>query len=333
MELRCNATFEGGGVRGIGHIGAVCVLEKSGYQFENVAGSSAGAIVASLLAAGYTCDEIKQEMEGLNYLKFKQKGILDRFGPVGKLLSIMFNFGIYSATYFEDWLHGLLLKKNKYLFGHVKNKDSSEKYMYALQVTASDLTSQKLLVFPRDLAEFGINPDNFSIATAVRMSMSIPIFYEPYRLTDMNGQEHLIVDGGLLSNYPVWILDDGSTPMSIPTFGFKFVDPMEEKCPSYAVNNRVDVLDYLKLIVATSLDGYDKQYISTAKGDFQRTIAISTDVNVAKGHKHISATDFGINKKESDALFENGVRAAEKFLKTWNFDEWKRIYRHGLNLM
>ena len=62
MKKRCDAVFEGGGVRGIGLVGAVYQMERSGYTFGNVAGSSAGAIIASLLAAGYTGEEIYEEM-------------------------------------------------------------------------------------------------------------------------------------------------------------------------------------------------------------------------------------------------------------------------------
>ena len=68
MNKKINAVFEGGGIRGIGHVGAACVFEKNGYEFINLAGSSAGAIVASLLAAGYQCDEIKKEMKQLDYM-------------------------------------------------------------------------------------------------------------------------------------------------------------------------------------------------------------------------------------------------------------------------
>ena len=44
---RCNGVLEGGGVKGIGHVGAIQALEQAGYQFHRVAGSSAGAIVAA----------------------------------------------------------------------------------------------------------------------------------------------------------------------------------------------------------------------------------------------------------------------------------------------
>lgn len=91
LKKRCDAVFEGGGVRGIGLVGAVYQMERSGYTFGNVAGSSAGAIIASLLAAGYTGEEIYEEMKRVNYFKFKEKHLLDYFGIVGKLLSILFH--------------------------------------------------------------------------------------------------------------------------------------------------------------------------------------------------------------------------------------------------
>jgi len=51
QELKADAVFEGGGVKGIGLVGAVAVAEEKGYHWVNVAGTSAGAIVAALLAA------------------------------------------------------------------------------------------------------------------------------------------------------------------------------------------------------------------------------------------------------------------------------------------
>ncbi|MFZ2538773.1 MAG: patatin-like phospholipase family protein [Oscillospiraceae bacterium] len=328
MNLKCNAAFEGGGVRGIGHVGAACVIEKAGYQFMNLTGSSAGAIVASLLSVGYTGEEIKEEMKTLDYLKFKQKDLLDHFGTTGKLFSILFEFGIYNADYFEKWLNNLLLKKGKLTFGDIKiDNPVCEKLIYKLQVTASDLTDKKLLVLPGDLRDFGIDPDKYSIAKAVRMSMSIPIFYEPFRLKDKAGLEHFIVDGGLLSNYPIWILDDATINPKYPTFGFKFIEDSADKPIITESTPKMDIVDYIKSIVSTALDSYDNQHISILKGDFQRTIPIPTTIKRYSKYKNISSTDFSIDKLESTALFNNGVRAAEKFLNSWDFEKWKKVYR------
>ncbi|PEO35075.1 patatin-like phospholipase family protein, partial [Bacillus pseudomycoides] len=57
--MKIDGVFEGGGVRGIAHVGAICALAKQGYECERVAGTSAGAIIAALLAAGYSCEELK----------------------------------------------------------------------------------------------------------------------------------------------------------------------------------------------------------------------------------------------------------------------------------
>ena len=71
--MKCDAVFEGGGVLGIGLVGAAKAIEAAGYEFSRLAGSSAGAIVAALLAAGYNCDEIENEIKQLDYTKFRQK--------------------------------------------------------------------------------------------------------------------------------------------------------------------------------------------------------------------------------------------------------------------
>ncbi len=182
-------------------------------------------------------------------------------------------------------------------------------------------------MLPRDLKLFGYNPDRFSIARAVRMSMSIPLFYEPVRLKDVNGRVNLIVDGGVLSNYPVWLLDDGTTDPPWPTFGFKLIKPDagEEKVGKQ--NPITNPISFLSALVGTMLNAHDKLHISRLKGDYDRTIKIPTVVIVNGVEKEIKTTDFGITPEESRLLFKNGVTAAGAFLKTWDFEEWKRRYR------
>jgi len=90
LALKIDAVFEGGGVKGIALAGAVAEIEKAGYEFENLAGTSAGAIVASLLAVGFTAAEMKAELEKLDYNSFKDEGLLDKLGIIGKGLSIGF---------------------------------------------------------------------------------------------------------------------------------------------------------------------------------------------------------------------------------------------------
>ena len=332
MAKKADAVFEGGGVKGIGLVGAVSEIEKAGYVFENLAGTSAGAIVASLLAVGYQAAGIKKELEKLNYNDFKDEGMLDQFGAVGKALSIGFEYGIYEGEFFENWLEALLQAKGKTTFGDIVMPDYQEgetdkRYKYKLQVIAADLADRRLLVLPGDLEAFGYNPNTFSISRAVRMSMSIPIFFEPVQLKDASGRRHLIVDGGILSNYPIWLLDDGTSSPPWPTFGFKLLEPASRSLKGPDRNPINNPIAFFKALAGTMMDAHDNYHISESKGDYQRTIGIPTVVTVDGVEKQIKTTDFGITQKESRALFNNGVSVARKFLKAWDFEAWKKKYR------
>ena len=327
LKHYCNGVFEGGGVKGIGFAGVLGGMEDAGYEFKNVAGTSAGAIVAALIAAGYTGREIEEELKTVNFKEFRQKRVWERLGIIGKTINIGLHYGVFRADNFEIWLDSLLKKKDKHVFGDIKTGNPDLRYKYKFQAIASDITDRMLLVLPRDLVKFGIDPDSFSIAKAVRMSMSIPLYYEPYRLKDSHGSEHLIADGAILSNYPIWVLDvEGDNP-EYPTFGFRFTCDYEDDCekPRQIKN----FIDYTKDIVATMMEYGDKYHISVSSGDFQRSILIPTSIRTKHGVKQIQTTYFDITPEESDALCQNGRRAAQKFLETWNFEDWKRTYRAG----
>jgi NTE family protein len=327
MTQKADAVFEGGGVKGIGLVGAVSEIEKAGYVFENLAGTSAGAIVASLLAVGYTAAELKKELEQLNYNDFKDEGLLDKLGILGKGLSIGFEYGIYEGEFFEDWLEKLLGARGKTTFGDIRTEYEEEKYRYKFQAIAADITDRRLLVLPGDLKLFGLNPDEFSISRAVRMSMSIPFFFEPVELRDTSGRKHFIVDGGLLSNYPIWLLDDGTDNPQWPTFGFKLMEPDKRELKKAKRNPINNPISFLKAIVGTMLDAHDSYHISNSKGDYDRTIGIPTVIEINGVDKEIGTTDFNITQEESQALYENGVEVARDFLETWDFNDWKRRYR------
>lgn len=325
--MKADAVFEGGGVKGIGLVGAVSVIEEAGYVFENIAGTSAGAIVGALLAVGYSAAEIKRELDQLNYSRFKDEGFLDNAGIIGKGLSIAFEYGIYEGDFFELWLGKLLQAKGKTTFGEIRTEYEEEKYRYRLQVIVTDMTERRLLVLPHDLKDFTDDPDQFSIAKAVRMSMSIPVFYEPVRLRDKTGKERLLVDGGVLSNYPVWLLDDGTSAPPWPTFGFKLIEQNTREIKSGRPSPIRNPVDYLAALVGTMIEAHDSFHISRSKGDYDRTIQIPTEINLNGTNKVIKTVDFSITPAESRLLYKNGHLAATQFLKNWDFETWVNKYR------
>jgi len=316
-RLKADAVFEGGGVKGIGLTGAVAVAEERGYQWANVAGTSAGAIVAALLAAGYSGPEMKEIIEELDYNRFKDAGFLDRVPLAGPLASLIFEKGIYEGRFFENWMRGLLREKNIETFSDLVLEEykDDERYRFKLRVIASDITRGQLLVLPQDIADFGIRPEDLNVAVAVRMSMSIPFFYEPVKLRNMKtNQVSYIVDGGVLSNFPVWLFDtEGGVP-EWPTFGFKLVEP-EEGMP-HQIRGPISLLVAL---FSTMVEAHDARYIKDEQ--FARTIPIPT--------LGVGTTEFDISREKSAALYQSGREAAEKFFAAWDFTEYVDKYRRG----
>jgi NTE family protein len=107
-------------------------------------------------------------------------------------------------------------------FGDLIRREEAElRNRYKSHVIASDLTRWRLLVLPLNAPMLGIDPNDLSVTQAV--SMSIPIFIEPVKFANAKtGREHLIVDGGMLSNFPVWLFD--AEEPHWPSFGLQLVE-------------------------------------------------------------------------------------------------------------
>lgn len=314
MPIPANAIFEGGGVKVFGILGALCEAERRGYSWVNVAGTSAGAIIASLVAAGYTGNEIKEMVWDLDFNLFKDKDWLDRLPFLGLALSLWFENGFYEGKFLENWVRERLAEKGVCTFGDIVVKEFKDDPLrrYKLVVIATDITRRKLLRLPYDIKDYNLKPDNLEISKAVRMSASLPLFYEPYRLyyRGEGGKKNCsyIVDGGVLSNFPVWIFDGEDVP-PLPTFGFKVVEP-EESLPSY-INNP---FDFFKAIISTMLEAHDKLHQLDPKSSV-RTISIPS--------LGITTTDFDSCNQNKEKLFLAGVTAAQGFFEGWDFDSFK----------
>jgi NTE family protein len=330
-EKCCDLVFEGGGVKGIALVGALSVLEEQGFHPQNVAGTSAGAIVATLLAAGYTCAELRDIIMKLPFHRFKDKAWEDRIPLLGRSLSLLKDQGIYEGNFFLEYIRDLLEAKQVRTFRDLIHPDYANsddlRYRYRVQVVVSDITERRLLVLPKDADKLGINPDDLDVAQAVRMSMSIPVFFEPVRFTNpKTGVEHLLVDGGMLSNFPVWLFDCYEGEPEWATFGLMLVEDPDRTLgeaispPPRRRRSRVlTVIDYLKSLVETMMAAHDRMYIEEA--NFARTINIPT--------LGVRATDFDLSQDRAMELFETGRTATQEFLEVWDFQAYIDEYRRG----
>ncbi len=109
--------FEGGGLKGIGLVGAYSVLEEQGYTPQNMAGASAGAIVAALVAAGYTAAELRETIMEFDFNSLKDRAWEDLLPLLPRTVSILKDRGIYEGEALLEWMTGLLEAKGVRTFG------------------------------------------------------------------------------------------------------------------------------------------------------------------------------------------------------------------------
>jgi NTE family protein len=326
---------EGGGVKGIGLSGAYSVLEDAGHVAKSCAGTSAGAITAALIAAGYRSGDLKEIIFGLDYLQFEDQTWQDKIPLLGRGLSIAFANGMYKGDAFEDWIGRLLAKKGVRTFADLRaepdpGRDGADgTFKSRLRVIASDISARRMLTLPDDAETMlGVPPEKFEVAKAVRMSMSIPMFFKPVRWPNPStNRQHMIVDGGVLSNYPLGIFDrpDGQVPRW-PTFGLLLVEPdpaspITEPMPQpeRGASGPRGLIVMLKSLVETMLQAHDRMYIE--RDNYARTIPIPTC--------DVGTTEFDIKNKpeKMEALYEAGRTAATHFLATWDFEDYKKAFR------
>ena len=284
--MKADIVCEGGGVKGIALLGAIYYLEEKGYTFQNFAGTSAGAIVSSLLAVGYTGKELKELLLNIKFTDFYEKNKLSLLPFIGPTISLFKNKGLFSGNNVEEYLNKLYKAKGKHKF-----KDIAVNGKSPLKVIASDVTNKKLLVLPDDLKNYNIDPLEFEIAKAVRMSISIPFYFNPVILK-YGKESSYIVDGGIFSNFPIWLFDVDGIP-KWPTFGLKLLSDNDLKKTS---PNKSNLITYSCDIVDTLFSNSDEGFLKNK--DSVRTIKIRT--------YNIGTVDFTISKEQYLTLFNSG---------------------------
>jgi NTE family protein len=319
---RADGVFEGGGVKGIAFAGAVAAArdEIGVSEWVNVAGTSAGAIAAALLAAGYSADKLRDVLS-TDYRRFAD------YGPggilVGGLRNAIFSRGLASGKYFRQWLghcfkDSVLCDVNPPFSALVRHDlpgdlppDQAERARYRLRVIASDVTAGRMLVLPDDITEYEdergrtYTRDDFKVVDAVRMSMSFPYFFEPMTLY-RKGREHVIVDGGLLSNFPVWLFDTPG-PIRRKTWGFRLhPGGGPEKEPYHEIHRSRWPIDLTRALVESMMGAWDQYWRS--KSTQVRSVSIPTG--------KVKTLDFHLTLEEREYLYESGLVTASRFFRS-----------------
>ncbi|NWH08310.1 MAG: patatin-like phospholipase family protein [Alphaproteobacteria bacterium] len=229
--------FEGGGAKGLAHVGALKASEERGLTFKALAGASAGALVAGLSAAGFAADELYDPRNGRGVLAIHPALVfgaedweiiaharadlesLRKASAMGfwlrlprlwwtyrRALANKGGIGILNSGRFVEWLNGHLARKLG--LGRPPRFDDLAR---PLKVIATNIDTGDAHIFgPAETPET-------PLAEAIAASLAIPYVLSPIA----SGTSHL-VDGGVVSNFPVWLLDRErfEAGPATPTFGF-----------------------------------------------------------------------------------------------------------------
>jgi len=313
---RLNLVLEGGGVKGIGLLGAVVGLVETGHTFSRIAGTSAGAVVGSLVAAcgasGQPVSDLVGTMSDLDYTRFRDRTPLDRLGAPGEVAQLLLSGGVFSGGYVVSWLSDQLAQRGVRTFADLRipgvPDDAPVGDRYRLVVVAADISRHELVQLPWDYRRYGLDPDDQRVVDAVRASMSIPFFFQPVVVRGRGGAgSSTLVDGGLLWDFPVGIFDRAGEPPAEPTLGIKLsakvvAEPAGRRAGFGPFGIAVDAM-------ATLLAEHDRYHLDD-QGVTARTIFVDTF--------GVSAVDFAIDRATQQRLYESGHEAAVRFLSGAN---------------
>jgi NTE family protein len=282
MNRQITGVFEGGGVRGIALTGAAAAALDAGYEFQETVGTSAGAIVSALVAAGFNSTELERAVVEIDW-----PNLLENKGFIRKNLSMLFRLGFHSGRRLEGELISLLAAKGIHTFGDLTPG--------RLRVVATDLNHGRGLVFPDDLGSLGHDQDTFPVAKAVLMSSSVPFVFEPVRLNDrITGEDLLLADGAMAARFPVQLAARAPS-----TIGFRLRLPEN----SHLHQKIVGPVSLATAVIGAGITA--REDLPLVCGPLDRVVEVVVDHD---------SLDFDVSPSRAADLFQIGYRATETML-------------------
>lgn len=185
--------LSGGGAKGLAHIGALKVIEEAGVQIDYIAGTSMGAIIGSLYAAGYSAEQLDSIFKETNFnvllqdvLPRNTKSFNEKDGGEKYIFSLPvnnYNVSLPSGLSKGQNLYNLISR----LMLHLKDRKDFEELPIPFLTVATNIETGEEVIL-----------DEGYLPLAVSASAAIPSLFSP---VEINGQ--LLIDGGVTNNYPV----------------------------------------------------------------------------------------------------------------------------------
>lgn len=311
-----NLAIEGGGLRGVAYPGALKVLSQNHLldSLQTVAGSSAGSILAMLLATGYEADSMVPILMNKSFSELND----GRYFFIGGSHRLFTRFGWYKGELLRQWFEELQFKQTGIAGLTFKQLDSL-KQLYPhkyknLKVVVTNLSLQRYEVLSSQTSP------KMPVSVAVAASCSIPMYYQPVLVNEqyqplepVKEQEDkdaftfrdtfILCDGGLMLNYPYVIF----TPDEGLTLGLKIDNGLQYLKYSGANQTRPihSLSDYLTACYDLSIEA---QNATPGNALINRhTVLINTGNFSPKVRK--------LTKTEISQLLQAGQKGAEEFVK------------------
>ncbi|MBQ4468885.1 MAG: patatin-like phospholipase family protein, partial [Synergistaceae bacterium] len=220
--------LSGGGTNGFAHLGVIEALEQNGVPVVGIVGTSMGALMGALRASGYTTKEMHKIIKELDLPSL----LSENTGP-------MFVFSGNDRRAKTSTIPALTYKIQNGQRGPKGILTGDKLYMYFSQLMRHvDETDFYNLPIPYAAVATDVNTgekvvlQEGNLASAMRASMSIPALFEPWKIDG-----HLLIDGGVVSNLPVYTAQELFP--GIPIVAVDISDPLNTTQP---LNNYMDVI-------------------------------------------------------------------------------------------
>ncbi len=309
-----NVVFEGAGIRGIAYAGVLKSFEEKGVAsgIEKVGGTSAGAITSLLFSLGYSANEMDTIISNTKFQKFND----GRFFFIGGVARTTNKYGWYRGDEFTKWIGELIHQKTgntETTFEELRQAGYRDLY-----ITATCLNKQKLIVLSRHTYP------KMKVKDAVRISMSIPLYFQAvlidsigntYYEQNENNNLDLMVDGGIVGNFPIHIFDSITVDslnqeLRIPnyeTVGIRIdsdsqiaADNNDMGLAEYPIEN---FMDYISAFYVMVIENLNRNNLT--QDDWNRTISVSS-VGITPKIKKLS-------KQQKEMLVSSGYKSAENY--------------------
>jgi NTE family protein len=287
-----NLAIKGGGVRGIAFVGALKELDAAEIfsGIERVSGTSAGAMLAAMISAGYNVEEIEKLMQSINFKKFEES-----FNP----LAVVTHYGMHSGDYILGFTKDFLDRSPRGLNEDSTFADFKKAGCKDLYVFATDLNALSVAEF-----SFDKTPD-VKVAEAVRASMSIPLYFKAWQFPDKNPNDHIYVDGGTVFNYPLSFFDDNrftKAEVNDESLGL-FLQSKTRTEAQFGFDHLLHYTRHLFEVLLNSQDvDFDEDHVL-----YSRSVIID-DLGIL-------STDFHLSEDDMTNLMNSGSKATIAYLK------------------